>query len=136
MLSRYHRRNPQPAPAPGSWVATAAELPELDGARIAILGLHHHEHGTVLHLHAGGVMSEDDWEYYRAVRPLPTLWIRDSAGRWHATNHYAPRSLGDNGEVTLDLAIVPPLEAGTRWVDLVAAGTSAEVRARLPLRWR
>jgi hypothetical protein len=135
MLTRYHRRNPRPAPAPGSWVATAAELPELDGTRIAVLGLHQHEHGTVLHLHAGGVTMEDDWEYYRAVRPLPTLWIRDDGGRWHATNHYAPRPPGNNGEVTLNLAIVPALEAGTRWVDLVAAGPAAEVRARLPLRW-
>jgi len=135
MLTRYHRRNPQPAPAPGSWAATAVELPELDGARVAVLGLHHGERGTILHLHAGDVTMEDDWEYYRAVRPLPTLWIRDNAGRWHATNHYAPRPLGDNGEVTLDLAIAPPLEAGTPRIDVVAAEQSAQVRARLPLSW-
>jgi hypothetical protein len=135
MLTRYHRRKPYVTPAPGSWAATAVELPELDGARVAVLGVHHGERGTILHLHAGDVTMEDDWEYYRAVRPLPTLWIRDNAGRWHATNHYAPRPLGDNGEVTLDLAIAPPLEAGTPWIDMVAAGQSAEVRARLPLRW-
>ena len=136
MLTRYHRRNPQPAPAPGSWAATAAELPQLDGARLAVLGVHHSERGTTLHLHAGGVTMEDDWEYYRAVRPLPTLWIRDNAGRWHATRDYAPRPLGDEGEVTLELAIAPPLEAATPWIDLVAAGQSAEVRARLPLSWK
>jgi hypothetical protein len=135
MLTRYHRRKPYVTPAPGSWAATAVELPELDGARVAVLGVHHGERGTILHLHAGDVTMEDDWEYYRAVRPLPALWIRDNAGRWHATNHYAPRPLGDNGEVTLDLAIAPPLEAGTPWIDMVAAGQSAEVRARLPLRW-
>ena len=135
MLTRHHRRTPPPAPAPGSWSATAAELPELNGARVAVLGLHHSERGTILHLHAGGVTMEDDWEYYRAVRPLPTLWIRDSAGRWHATSDYAPRSLGDDGEVTLELAIAPPLEAGIRWIDVVAAGQSAQVRARLPVRW-
>jgi hypothetical protein len=135
MLTRYHRRNPQPAPAPGSWAATAAELPELDGAKVAVLGLHHGQRGTILYLHAGGVTMEDDWEYYRGVRPLPTLWIRDNAGRWHATRDYAPRPLGDDGEVTLELAIVPPLEAATPWIDVVAAGPSAEVRARLPLRW-
>jgi hypothetical protein len=136
MLTRYHRRTPRPAPAPGSWAATAVELTALDGARVAVLGLHHGKHGTILHLHAGGITMEDDWEYYRAVRPLPTLWIRDSAGCWHATRDYAPRPLGDNGEVTLELAIAPPLEAGTRWIDVVAAGQSAEVRARLPLHWK
>jgi hypothetical protein len=122
-------------PAPGSWSATAAELPELDGARVAVLGLHHSERGTILYLHAGGVTMEDDWEYYRGVRPLPALWIRDSADRWHATSDYAPRPLGDNGEVTLELEIAPPLEAGTQWIDVVAAGRSAQVRARLPVRW-
>ena len=135
MLTRYHRRTPRPTPPPGSWAAMAAELPELDGAKLAVLGLHHGEHGTILHLHAGGVTMEDDWAYYRAVRPLPTFWIRDSAGRWHATRDYAPRPLGDNGEITLELAIAPPLEAGTPWIDVVAAGQSAQVRARLPVRW-
>ena len=136
MLTRYHRRRPYVTPAPGSWAATAAELPELDGVRLAVLGLRHADRGTIVHLHAGGVTREDDWEYYRAVRPLPALWIRDHAGRWHATRDYAPRPLGDDGEVTVDLAIAPPLEAGTPWIDLAAAGPSAQIQARLPLRWR
>ncbi len=136
MLTRYHRQTPQPAPAPGSWAAIAVELPELDGARVAVLGLHHGERGTILHLHAGGVTMEDDWAYFRGVRPLPALWIRDSAGRWHATRSWGLRPLGGNGEVTLELAIAPPLEAGTQWIDVVAAGQSAEVRARLPLQWK
>ena len=135
MLTRYHRRQPYVTPASGSWAATAAELPELDGVRLAVLGLHQAQCGTILHLHAGDVTMEDDWEYYRAVRPLPALWIRDHADRWHATCDYAPRPLGDDGEVTLELAIAPPLEAGTPWIDLVAAGLSAEGRARLPLSW-
>ena len=135
MLTRYHCRNPQPTPAPGSWAATTAELPELDGARVAVLGLHQSECDTILHLHAGGVTMEDDWAYYRAVRPMPALWVRDDAGRWHATRSWAPRPLGDNGEVTLELEIAPPLEAGTGWIDIVATGQSAQVQARLPLRW-
>ena len=135
LLTRYHRRDPRPTPAPGSWAATAAELPELDGGRVAVLGLHQSERGTILHLHAGGVMMEDDWAYYRGVRPMPALWIRDNAGRWHATRSWAPRPLGDNGEVTLELEIAPPLEAGTAWIDIVAAGQSTQVQARLPLHW-
>ena len=60
-------------------------LPELDGARVAVLGLHHSEDGTILQVQASGVTPEDDWAYYRGARPLPALWIRDSSGRWHAT---------------------------------------------------
>ena len=134
MLTRYHRLTPRPAPAPGSWVAAAVRLPELDGVRLAVLGLHHDEDRTVLHMHTGGGTTEDDWAYYRAVRPLPTLWVRDSASRWHATRDYVPRFHGD-GETTLDLTIVPPLEAGTEWIEVVATGQSAEVRVRLPIRW-
>ena len=58
------------------------------------------------------------------------------ASRTHATCDYAPRPLGERGEVTLELAIVPPLEASTPWIDVVAAGQSAKVCARLPLRWK
>ena len=49
------RREPQAPPAPGILAATVAELPELDGAQIAIAGLHHGERGTILHLLARGV---------------------------------------------------------------------------------
>ena len=34
------------------------------------------------------------------------------------------------------LEIVPPLDRGTVWIDVAAAGQSAEVRATLPLRWK
>jgi hypothetical protein len=34
------------------------------------------------------------------------------------------------------LRIVPPLDHGTPQVDVVVAGSSAEVRARVPLRWK
>ena len=62
--------------------------------------------------------------------------IRDQADRWHATRDYAPRPLGDSSEVSLELAIALPLEAGTPWIDLVAAGSWVEVWARLPLSWK
>ena len=69
-------REPQPPPAPGILAAAVAELPELDGAKIAIAGLHHGERGTIMHMLATGVTLEDDWPYARGVRPLPVLWIR------------------------------------------------------------
>ena len=137
MLTSYHRRGPQAGPTPGILAATVAKLPELDGAQIAILGLHHGERGTIAHVLASGVTLEGDWQYARAVRPLPALWIRDSSGRWHttSTNGVSPM-WGDPREVMLWLAIMPPLDRGTAWIDVVATGSSAEVRARLPLSWK
>lgn len=78
---------------------------------------------------------ENDWEYYRGVRPLPVLWVRDSSDRWHASRMNGYSQVGNTGEVMLYPAIVPPLEAGTAWIDMVAMSQSAEVRVRLPLRW-
>ena len=56
-------REPQPTPGPGILAATVAELPELDGAKIAIAGLHHGERGTIMHLLATGVTLEAGWPY-------------------------------------------------------------------------
>jgi hypothetical protein len=138
MLARG--RAPQAPPAPGILAATVAELPELDGAKIAIAGLHHGERGTIMHLLASGVTLEAGWPY--GVRPLPVLWIRDSDGRWHATcTDDVVSPWGDNGAnpwtdtrmVTVWLRIVPALDRGTAWIQIFAAGRSAQVRATLPL---
>jgi hypothetical protein len=136
ILTHCHRRKPHPALVPGKLATAAVELPELDGARVAILGLHHAADGTILHVLASGVTPEDEWAYGRGVRPLPVLWIRDSSGRWHTTHTNGFSRLADTGEVMLRLAIVPPLDHGTAWIDVVATGQLAEVRARLPLHWK
>jgi hypothetical protein len=134
MLTRPSRL-PQAEPAPGILAATVAELPELDGAQITIVGLHHGEARTIVHMLVSGVTVEDGWTYGRGVRPLPALWVRDSSGRWHATHTHGMMPSGNSGEVVLWLRIVPPLDRGTAWIDLVATGRSAEVRVRLPLCW-
>ena len=136
MLTGYHCRKPYPALASGSWATPVAELPEQDGTRNAILDLHHGEFGTILHMLVSGVTMENDWPYSRVVRPLPVLWIQDDSERWHTTQAYGASRLGGKGEVVLWLDILPPLDRGTTWIDVVAAGQSAEVRATLPLRWK
>jgi hypothetical protein len=40
-----------------------------------------------------------------------------------------------NGEVALRVEVVPPLSQGTAWIELLAAGQSAEIRATVPLYW-
>ncbi len=109
--------------------AAAAVLPGLDGIRLMILGLHNHRDSTVLHMHASGPRSDatygpDDWAI---------MWVRDSGGRWHATRTLG-RS-GMNGEVALRIEVVPPLSRATTWIELLAAGQSAEIRATVPLAW-
>jgi hypothetical protein len=141
MLTRPRRL---PQAGPGIAAATKAELPELDGTHITILGLHHstivglHNSATqtIVHMLVSGVTREDDWTYGRVVRPLPALWVRDSSGRWHATRTNGTGLSGNSGEVILWLEIVPPLDSGTLWIDVVATGRSAEVRVRLPLCWK
>jgi hypothetical protein len=39
-------------------------------------------------------------------------------------------------EVTMDVLVVPPLSRDTDWIEVIAAGRSAEVRATLPVRWQ
>ena len=62
------------------------------------------------------------------------IWVRDSGGRWHATR--ACGWAGASGEVTMRLQVLPPLSRDTAWIDVLAAGHSAEVRVTLPLRWQ
>jgi hypothetical protein len=136
-LTRYHRRQPYQTPAPGSWATAVAELPELDGTSVTILGLHHGTFDTmILHTLVSGVRTEDDWKYARVVRPLPVLWIHDDSGRWHATQTHGISHPVVNGEVVLWLRIWPPLDRGTTWIDVVATGQSVEAQATLQLHWK
>jgi hypothetical protein len=135
-LFTYSRRtNPDRAPVPGSAV-TAIQLPELDGARIMVLGLHNGAHGQFLHLLASGVTPEYTWPYGLIANRMPVLWLCDRNGRWHAARPARSAPLRDTDDFMLWLRVVPPVYHGTRWIDVVAARPSAEVRARLPLRWQ
>jgi hypothetical protein len=132
VLACYWRRKTRAAVARDGVAAAAAVLPELDGTRLAVLGLHNCQDSTVVHMHASGsrcelIYGSDD------LYPWATLWVRDSGGHWHATRTIA-RS-GMNGEVALRMEVVPPLSRATSWIELLAAGQSAEVRATLPLHW-
>jgi hypothetical protein len=40
-----------------------------------------------------------------------------------------------NDEVALRLEVLPPLSRDTAWIEVLAAGQSAQARAVLPLRW-
>jgi hypothetical protein len=134
LLTPAPGRKPWAPSPPGMLAAAVAELPELDGAEITVIGLQHGERGiTIMHLLVSGVTVEDDWAYARGVMPLPVLWIRDSDGRWHATHTNGVSPWQNAGLVVLSMMIIPPLDRGTAWIEISAAGQSAHVRATLPL---
>ena len=132
LLTHYQRRRPDPVPVHDGYAAAAAVLPELDGIRVAVCGLHNTQHCTVLHLLARGVTADAYPGPLGVNMDFPlSVWLRDGGGRWHASHLVGRHQVGR--EYALGLQVVPPLPLTTPWVDLLAAGRSAEVRVRLPV---
>jgi len=135
LLAHYQRRKPEPTQMREGYAALAASLPELDGIRVTLLGLQHTQGGSALHVLAQGRTPEPSPGPLDIDLNFPlSLWLRDSGGRWHAACpdrcHQADR------ENAIRLRLVPPLTRPADWVEVLAGGRSAEVRATLPLRWR
>jgi hypothetical protein len=125
LLTSFHRRKPDTAPPSEGCAGVAVALPEFDGVRLSILGLHNGVDGTILHVHAAGLPAGE---------AFPLLWIRDEDGRWHTTRRNVSGS-STNGEISSRLEVVPPLNRGAL-IEILAAGRSAEVKASLSLRWQ
>jgi hypothetical protein len=135
MLAHYQRRRPDDSSARDGSAPMAVCLPELDGIRLTLLALGNSEGSTTMSVLASDLPPD-------APRGSPggadmhfplSIWVRDSGGRWHAT-----RPTGwtwADGDYTITLHMVPPLARSTSWIDVLAAGQSAEVRVRLPLDW-
>jgi hypothetical protein len=133
-LTYYQRRKPDSAQVRDGFAAVTAALPELDGIRLALVGLHNAQGTTVLHVLARGLRREERLGPLGVNLDFPlSLWLRDNGGRWHAA-HPAGWHPGDP-EHSIELALVPPLPRSTAWVEVLVGGRSGEVRARLPLRW-
>jgi hypothetical protein len=134
LLAHYQRRKPDIAPVHDGYAAVAAALPELDGIRLALLGLLNTDGGSWLQVLARGLAPDTPRGPFGIDIYFPlSVWIRDSGGRWHAC-----RPAGwhrHNGEYVLKLQLVPPLSRSTAWIEVLAAGPSAQVRLQLPLRW-
>jgi len=138
MLAHYRRRQPDQALGRDGCAAAAVALPELDGIRLAILGLHNADGRTVLYGHASGMKPPGPGGPAEAELDFPLrIWVRDSRGQWHATRATARRwSAEDDREMTMSLQVVPPLSRATAWIEMLVTGQSAQARATLPLRWQ
>jgi hypothetical protein len=135
VLAHYRRRKPEPVPLGEGYAALAASLPALDGIRLALLGLHHTEGSSYLHVLARGRMPDPRPGPLAADLTFPlSVWLRDSGGRWHACcpslQHRA------DCECLIRMQLVPPLTRPTDRLEVLAGGQAAEVRTILPLGWR
>jgi hypothetical protein len=134
MLTHYQRRKPETATAGDGFAAVAAALPELEGIRLVLLGLHNCDGGTWMDALALGQLSGVQQGALGLDMAFPlSMWVRDGAGRWHAA-----RPAGwyhEGGEATLTLRLTPPLSRSCASIDVLATGQSAEVRATVPLCW-
>jgi hypothetical protein len=137
LLAHYQRRKPDTAPARDGFAAMAAALPELDGIRLALLGLHNTKEGSSLYVLARGMAAEGRPGPLGVDLDFPlSIWLRDSGGRWHAACPAGGHRAGPGyRECTIRLRLMPPLPRSTPWVEVLAGGRSAEVRTGLPLRW-
>ena len=135
LLAHYQRRKPDPPQMRDGYAALAASLPELDGIRLTLLGLQHTQGGSALHVLAQGQTPEPRPGPLDIDMSFPlSLWLRDSGGRWHAARRDRCHRAGL--ESAIRLRLVPPLTRPADWVEVLAGGRSAEVRATLPLCWR
>ena len=134
LLAHYQRRKPDPALPRDGHAAVAAALPELDGVRLALLGLHNFDGASWLQVLAKGLTPEEHHGPFGFDLYFPlSVWVRDSGGRWHAIRPSGWHRT--DGEYALRLQLLPPLPRSAEWIEVQAAGQSAQARARLPLRW-
>jgi hypothetical protein len=134
LLAYYQRRRPDATPVPDGCAAVAAALPELDGIRLALLGLLNSDGSSWIRLLARGLVPERRTGPFGIDYYFPlSFWIRDNGGRWHAGRPAGVRQA--HGEWAVKLELVPPLARSTTSIEVLAAGSSAQVRVRLPLRW-
>jgi len=133
VIAAYGRRR-RPAPVAGT-AAIGAGLPELDGARLVIAGLHSGGSGTFLHLVVAG------------LGPLParrpdgppwdagfSWWVRDDLGGWHL-GVFEDVSPAGGPEGLLRIALLPPLSHPTSSLTVEIAGATQQVTADLPVKW-
>jgi hypothetical protein len=133
VLSWYGRRH-RPPTRDGT-ASAGMVLPDVDGARIVVGGLHTRDGQTHLHVVVG---RERPGRLVVDAGPLSHQgfcgWLRDDGGQWHVA---VPGSWSSDGhaEVTGSLQVLPPLGRDTARVTLLASTLTSQVRAEVPLHW-
>ena len=133
VLACYGRRH-RPAVRDGT-AAVAVLLPELDGARIALAGLHTMRGHTFLHVFARDLSQALPAWCRQAAYPAFGWWLRDDAGHWHVAVQRHWEQGFDDGETVLELRVAPPLSHETACCTLLVTTRTAQAGVHMPLAW-
>jgi hypothetical protein len=132
----WHGRRHRPLVHDGT-AAMGTVLPDVDGARVALGGLHTRDNRTFLHLMTaaqpatGPVVGAGPFS-----DPGFSCWLRDEHRQWHAAVSESWLGEGDgDGAVSGTLQVLPPLGRDCARVTLLAGTLTGRVRAEVPLRW-
>jgi hypothetical protein len=133
LLAWYGRRHRPPVH--DGTAAAGTVLPDVDGAQVAVRGLHTRDNRTFLHLvlaagTSAGPIPSAALLSHRAF----SCWLLDDAGQWHVTVTEAWHS-DSAGVDTGTLQVLPPLSRDCARVTLLARTPASTVRAAVPLRW-
>jgi hypothetical protein len=133
VLACYGRRH-RPTVRDGT-AAVALLLPELDGAQIALTGLHTMRGHTFLHVFGRDLPQALPAWRGPAAYPAFGWWLRDDAGHWHvAVQRHWAQGFGD-GETMLELRVVPPLSHEIACCTLLVTTRTAQAGVHMPLAW-
>ncbi|HEX9359283.1 MAG TPA: hypothetical protein VF933_36415, partial [Streptosporangiaceae bacterium] len=119
----------------------AADLPEIDGARVALAGLRSSADGATLHVMASGWEPRGHGWLVHGSGPddtppgLSLSWrARDSTGRWHLVSGMSWGAASQTRGM-IKMYLTPPLHPAATALDVFVTGPRHRVRATVPLRW-
>jgi hypothetical protein len=111
----------------------AVVFPEIDSTRCVLTGLRSEPDSASLQL--------TGWSELALGRPpfagettWPSVWARDSAGRWHVAADNGG-GLGD-GQANLTLRLTPPIHPKATSLEITLLGKSGRATATVPLAWQ
>ena len=129
VLAHYGRRGRQPVPSGTGSIGVT--LPEVDGARFAVAGVHTGPAGTVLHVMSRGLRLRPGQE------TRFSWWVRDEGGGWHVAAVHSWNTA--HADQAMRLALLPPLRPGdpgsAGTLALEVCGPTRRLTADLTVHW-
>jgi hypothetical protein len=111
----------------------AVVFPEIDGTRCVLTGLRSEPGSASLQL-TGWLGPAPGWPSFADETTWPSVWARDSAGRWHIAAQNGGGSGG--GHANLTLRLTPPIHPQATSLEITLLGKSGRATATVPLAWQ